>query len=122
MPYTIHQWPGSVQKDEIGALPPDASTAVLVMLRGMRTKGPFPEEYNIKALSNNLHGIRQANLKINKEQIRVLFSVYGNRIVVLHVFKKTSPQIEQRGYRKALNRKSAIEISLKGGGDVPAVH
>lgn len=48
--------------------------------------------------------------------------MYGNCIVVLHVFKKTSPQIEQRGYKKALDRKSAIEIVLKGGGDVPTVH
>jgi len=122
MPYTIHQWPGSLQKDEIDALPVDASEAVLVMLREMRARGPFLEEYKIKALPKKLHGLRQANLKINKEQIRVLFAVFDSKIVVLHAFKKTSPQVEQRGYRKALDRRKVVEKFLKGGDDVPTIH
>src|SRR5258707_11258737 len=122
MPYTIHQWPGSVQKDEIETLPLDASIAVLVMLRRMRVAGPFPEEYNVKALPRENHGLRQVNLRINGEQIRVLFSVYQTKIVVLHVFKKTSPQIEKRGYEKARDRKKTVETFLKGGTDVPTIH
>src|SRR5712664_474375 len=100
MGYEIKQWPASVQKSEIGALPLDAESAVLAMLREMKIRGPMPEEYKIKPLRGHLHGLRQANLKVNKEQIRVLFSVDGSRIVVFHVFKKTSPQVETRGYQK----------------------
>src|SRR4051812_22063102 len=105
MRYEIKQWPGSVQRSEIGALPSAAESAVLVMLKEMRRAGPMPEEYKIKPLKRHLHGLKQANLKVNNEHIRVLFSVYRSVIVVFHVFKKTSPQIEQRGYQKALDRK-----------------
>lgn len=116
MPYTVHQWPASIKKDEIDALPVAAATAVLVMLRVMRERGPRPEEYNVKPLSGRLHGLNQVNMKINKEQIRVLFSVYDKfQVVVFHVFKKTSPQIEQRGYDKALGRKRQAELFMARG-------
>ncbi|SRR5216684_913036 len=124
MPYNVHQWPASVQKQEIETLPNDAAEAVLVMLREMRRRGPRLEEYRIKPLPGRLHGLNQANLKINKEQIRVLFSVYESSIVVFHVFKKTSPQIERRGYDKALERKKTAEQLMEAGGvnNVPTLH
>jgi hypothetical protein len=56
-------------------------------------------------------------MKVNGEQIRVLFSVYAQCIVVFHVFKKTSPQIELRGYEVALQRKRTAEQILRGGAD-----
>jgi phage-related protein len=117
MPYTISQWSDSVQRKEIEGLPLDASNAVLVMLRTMRRDGPKPSGYKIKPLAKRLHGLSQANLKVNKEQIRVLFSVYGQRIVVLHVFKKTSPQAEQRAYQLALDRKKTVENVLQESAD-----
>jgi phage-related protein len=123
MPYLIQQWPDSVQRKEIDSLPLDASSAVMVMLREMRNRGPWPEEYKIKPLSGHLHGLKQANLKVNREQIRMLFSVYGLRIVVLHVFKKTSPQSETNGYKLALERKKNAEILSSGGSsDLTTIH
>lgn len=122
MGYEIKQWPGSVGKSEIGALPPDAESAVLVMLREMAKRGPMPEEYGIKPLKRHLHGLRQANLKVNREQIRVLFSVYDLQIVVFHVLKKTSPHVETRGYQKALERKKQAEAHMRDGNDIPTLH
>jgi phage-related protein len=122
MGYEIKEWPGSVGKSEIGALPPDAESAVLAMLREMKKRGPMPEEYKIKPLKRHLHGLKQANLKVNKEQIRVLFSVYGLQIVVFHVFKKTSPQVETRGYQKALERKKHAELLIGAGSELPTHH
>jgi phage-related protein len=66
--------------------------------------------------------LRQANLKVNNEQIRVLFSVYGSAIVVVHVFKKTSPQIEKRGYDKALNRKRQAEFMIGADDELPTLN
>ncbi|SRR6266545_104990 len=117
MPYETRQWPPSVQKDEIATLPGAAEAAVLVMLREMRRRGPWLEEYKIKPLPKRLHGLNQVNMKISGEQIRVLFSVYGNCVAVFHVFKKTSSQIEQRGYDLALARKKTAEQIVKGGVD-----
>jgi phage-related protein len=122
MSYEIKQWPGSVSKSEIGALPLAAESAVLLMLKEMAKRGPMPQEYGIKPLKNHLHGLKQANLKVNKEQIRVLFSVYGSQIVVFHVFKKTSPQVEKRGYQKALDRKKQAETLMGDGNDIPTIH
>jgi phage-related protein len=92
------------------------------MLKEMRRSGPMPEEYNVKPLPRHLHGLRQVNLKVNNEQIRVLFSVYGSVIVVFHVFKKTSPQIEQRGYQKALDRKKQAEFMIGAGDELPTLN
>ena len=123
MPYTIHCWPPTVQKDEIEGLPLEAQAAIAVMFREMRRRGARPEEYNIKPLAKRLRGLNQVNMKVNREQIRLLFSVYGTRIVVLHAFKKTSPQIEQRGYDKALARKKSAEQVMAGARDViPTIH
>jgi phage-related protein len=122
MGYEIKQWPGSVEKSEIRALPLAAESALLVMLREMRKCGPMPEEYNVKPLKKHLHGLRQVNLKVNNEQIRVLFSVYGSIIVVFHVFKKTSPQIEKRGYEKALSRKKQAEFMIGSGDELPTLN
>ena len=123
MPYTIHSWPPGLPKDEIEALPMEAQAAIAVMFREMRRRGPRPEEYNVKPLSRRLRGLNQANMKINREQIRLLFSVYGTRIVIFHVFKKTSPQLEQRGYDKALARKRSAESLMAGAQHViPTIH
>jgi hypothetical protein len=64
-------------RKEIEALPLAAQTAVLVMLREMRNSGPHPEAYSVKPLSRNLQGLTQANLKVRKEHIRVIYAVYG---------------------------------------------
>jgi len=122
MPFTVHQWPASLQRKEIDALPMGARTAVLVMLRAMERDGPHPEAFQTKPLGRHLQGISQANLKIQKEQIRVLYTVYGTRIVLLSVFKKTSPQLEQREYDAALNRKKTVDSIIASHGDVPLVH
>jgi len=123
MAFTIHQWPANIQRKEIEGLPSQAATAVLVMLRAMSTAGPQPEEYATKQLGKRLRGLIQANMRINKEQIRVLYAVFGNKIFVLHVFKKTSQQIEDRGYERAIGRKKTVEIMLAGGDDeFPAVN
>jgi phage-related protein len=123
MAYDIRQWPASIRKTAIGKLPGDAEAAVLVMLRAMRLRGPWLEEYTIKPLPRHLHGLNQVNMKVNGEQIRVLFSVYRWCIVVFHVFKKTSPAMEQRAYETALNRKKTAEQILAGGkNELPTVH
>ncbi|MGQ0443938.1 MAG: type II toxin-antitoxin system RelE/ParE family toxin [Beijerinckiaceae bacterium] len=123
MPFTIQQWPGSVQRKEIEALPIDAQAAVMVMLRTMRDAGPYPVEYKVKLLSRHLRGLIQANLKINKEQIRVLYPRYSLRIVVFHVFKKTSPQAESRGYELATARRKTFEAMLASNpDDFPIIH
>src|SRR5438132_9811885 len=123
MPYTIHCWPPGVQRDEIEALPVGAQAAIAVMFREMRRRGPRPEEYRVKPLSRQLRGLNQVNLKINREQIRLLFSVYATRIVIFHVFRKTSPQVEQRGYDKALARKKSAESVMAGVQNVvPTIH
>lgn len=123
MAYDLRQWPASVQKHEIRKLPEEAETAVLVLLRAMRERGPWLEEYIVKPLPGHLHGLNQVSMKVSGEQIRVLFSVYGKRIVVFHVFKKTSPQIQQRGYETALNWKKTAEQLLAGGkNELPTVH
>ncbi|WOH55296.1 type II toxin-antitoxin system RelE/ParE family toxin [Bradyrhizobium sp. BWC-3-1] len=121
MAYDIRQWPASVKK-EIADLPVAAEAAVLVMLREMRSSGPMPEEYKVKPLRSHLHGIKQVNMKINREQIRVLFMTTGPQIVLLHVFKKTSPQIETRGYDKALDRKAQVDEMMRSGYEPPAFH
>lgn len=123
MAYRIEQWPASVQKKEIEGLPPAARDSVLVMLREMRARGPILEEYKTKRLSDHLQGLTQVSMKINREQIRILYSVYGLQIVVFHVFKKTSPQVEQRGYKLALRRKKTAEAIIKDQSDaLPTVH
>lgn len=94
----------------------------MVMLRAMRSNGPMPEEYSVKPLRAHLHGIKQVNLKIKREQIRVLFMTAGQQIVVLHVFKKTSPQVETRGYEKALDRKAQVDEMMRSGYEPPTFH
>lgn len=115
MVYDLRQWPPSVQKDEIDKLPTDAVAAILVLFREMRKRGPKLEEYKYKPLPKHLHGLSQINMKINNEQIRILFAVYGQCIVILCAFKKTSPQIEKRAYQNALARKKAAESLMSGG-------
>lgn len=100
----------------------NARTAVFVMLREMQREGPHPSTYSTKPLPRHLHGLTQANLKINREQIRVIYAVYGTRIVVLSVFKKTSPQVERREYETALARKKTVEALIQGGEIVPTIH
>ena len=121
MAFTIHQWPPSLQRKEIEALPLAAQTAVLVMLREMRNSGPHPEAYSVKPLSRNLQGLTQANLKVRKEHIRVIYAVYGIQIVLVSVFKKTSPQLEKHQYKNALARKRTIESIIAGGESVPTI-
>ena len=123
MAFRIEQWPASVQKKEIEALPPAAAESVLVMLRAMRARGPILEEYKTKRLSGHLQGLIQVSMKINREQIRILYSVYGLQIVIFHVFKKTSPQVERRGYDKALKRKKTAKTIIKDkNDDLPTIH
>ena len=66
-------------------------------------------------------GINQVNIKVNKEQIRILFSVYDKNIVVWRVFKKTSPQIEHRAYELALSRKKQAEQFKVSGNELPTI-
>lgn len=122
MPYELLQWPSSVQTGEIDSLPLDAANAIMVLLRLMRTDGPKPKGYKIKPLPGKWHGLDQVNMKINKEQIRMLFSVYARKIVVFSAFKKTSPQIEKRMYQRALDRKKTAEIMLRSGDALPTIN
>jgi hypothetical protein len=121
MAFTIHQWPAGLQRKQIEALPLAAQTAVLVMLREMRNSGPHPEGYSVQPLSRNLRGLTQANLKVRKEHIRVIYAVYGIQIVLVSVFKKTSLQLEKNQYKNALARKRTIESIITGGENVPTI-
>ena len=123
MAYTILQWPASVQRKEINELPEDAAVAILVWLRAMARNGPILEEYKTKRLSDHLHGLIQLNMKINKEQIRVLYFVRSTQIVIVHAFKKTSPQIETKGYEVALDRMNTAKQVLRDKNVLPfAIH
>jgi hypothetical protein len=52
----------------------------------------------------------------------VLYVVYGTKIVVVSVFKKTSPQLEEREYKNALARKKTVDALIFGGGDGFTIH
>jgi mRNA-degrading endonuclease RelE of RelBE toxin-antitoxin system len=121
MAYEIRHWPASVQR-EIDGLGKGAVAFVLVMLRTMREKGPRPEVYGVKPLPGHLHGLNQVNFKIRREQFRILFSVYENRIVIFHAFKKTSRQSEKRAYEKTLKRKRDFELLPGGSSDNRTIH
>ena len=121
MPYELKQWPSSIQ-NEVEELPTEAKASVLVMLRGMSQRGPWLPEYKIKPLPRHLHGLNQVNLRNKKEQIRVLFFVSGNMVVIVRVFKKTSPQEEQQAYKLAAARMRTAKAILESGNGLPTIN
>lgn len=62
--------------------------------------GPFLTEKYTKKIRHNLYEIRITG----KEQIRVLYAVQGNQIILLHAFKKKTQKVPQKEISVALLR------------------
>lgn len=117
MAYDLKCWPDSVSRKEINDLPTGARAEVKVALRELQRFGPSPPARTVKNLGKAKDGLWQLNLKVNREQIRLLYFPWGGRIiVVLSVFKKTS-KLQQREYETAMQRKKEAERRLGNDDD-----
>jgi len=116
MPYELKYWPESIPKREIEALPTAARAELKAALLDLARFGPNPPARNVKNLGKANAGLWQLNLKVNKEQIRLLYFPWGGRIVVVvSAFKKTSKQLQEREYQTAMSRKKEAERRLSDG-------
>jgi hypothetical protein len=109
MPYTVCQWPKGVYPDEIRAECPEAEATIDVLIGKMRSAGPNPPGYQVKALGKKLGGLWQINLKVEKRQVRILYAPYPETIVIFRIHKKSSPQEQKRAYESAQKRKREYE-------------
>ena len=66
--------------------------------------GPFLTEKYTKKIRNDLYEIRITG----KEQIRVLYAVRGNKIILLHAFKKKTQKVPEKEIKVALLRLRAL--------------
>lgn len=62
--------------------------------------GPFLTERYTKKIRHDLYEIRITG----REQIRVLYTVRGNKIILLHAFKKKTPKVPQKEIEVASSR------------------
>ncbi|MCR6646486.1 MAG: type II toxin-antitoxin system RelE/ParE family toxin [Terricaulis sp.] len=127
MPYEVKCYPDSVGKKEIKGLPAEARAEVASVIRDLATYGPEPPAREAKTLKGkHLKGLWQLSLKVNKEQIRLVYFVWGETIiVVVSVFKKTSPQLQVREHSTAAERKKTAERILRNtqdGNDLTAIN
>ena len=125
MPYDLKQWPQSVYPGATAEFP-DAMPVIDVALQALRTEGPRPQGYEFKPLGKKKGGLWQINLRVKRQQIRILYAPYGQTIIVFHIHKKSSPQEQQRAYDKAMSRKRQAEQIMKDAGNthvgLPTVH
>ena len=116
MPYELFCWPASVSRKEIESLPASARAGVKLALSELARFGPNPSVRSVKNLGKKNDGLWQLSLKVDREQIRLLYFPWRNRIIVLvSAFKKTSPQLQQREYEAAVARKKEAERRLRDG-------
>ena len=113
MPHDIRQWPATVYPGELQAECPEAEADIDVLIRALRAEGPSPEGYNVKNLGKSKGGLWQANLRVEKRQVRILYAPFGNTIVLFRIHKKGSPQEQQRAYKLAMDRKQKYETFVK---------
>ncbi len=115
--YELNQWPESVYLDaEKGFMVAAIQAKVDLFLDSVRKEGPSPEAFSCKNLGKKLGGLWQANLKVNRLQIRVLYAPYRRKIVVFLIHKKTSKQEQERAYKLAMKRKAEVDPIMKKGG------
>jgi hypothetical protein len=105
----VKQWPNTVYPDEVNDECPEAKAVIAVLIRKMEDSGPSPEGYQVKNLGQKMDGLWQINLKVEKRQIRILYSPYGSVIVLFRIHKKSSPQEQTRAYELAKKRKREYE-------------
>jgi len=113
MPYALKQRPASVYPDEMRDECPEAEVEIDVLLQSMAQHGPSPPGYAIKTLGAQLGGLWQANLKIEKRQVRILYAPYGTDIVLFRIHKKSSPREQRRAYTLAMKRKAEYEEAVR---------
>lgn len=70
------------------------------MIDFIREYGPFLAGKYTKKLRGNLYELRITG----KEQIRILYGVRQERIILLHAFKKKTQKTPQKEIRTALSR------------------
>lgn len=113
MPYRLKCHPERVSTKEIEGLTKDLRIEVKAALLDLHRFGPQPEGRHVKPLGKKIGYLWQMNLKVNREQVRILYFPNGqDEIVVVSVFTKTSPQEEQREYGNAVARKAQAEAIL----------
>lgn len=113
MPYRLKCHPERVSTKEINGLAKDLKIEVKAALRDMQRFGPRPEGRDVKTLGKQIGQLWQMNLKVNREQIRILYFPNGTaEIVLVSVFTKTSPQEEDREYERAVRRRAEAEVIL----------
>ena len=115
MPYDAQHYPATVYPDEIVRECPEARPVIDVLIRRMREVGTQPDGYQVKNLGKRHGGLWQANLKVQKRQVRLLYAPYGAEIVIFRIHKKGSPQEQERAYALARTRKRDFETQRAGG-------
>lgn len=115
MAHTVRQWPDDVYPDEVRRECPEAEAAIDAFILELQSEGPSPAGAAVKALGKRVGGLWQANLRVKKRQVRILYAPYGEDIVLFHIHKKSSPQEQQRAYRTAMRRKDEYEAALRSG-------
>jgi hypothetical protein len=88
---------------------PDAKEAIDVALRDLAKYGPAPDGHAFKPLGEKKGNLWQINIRVLGRQIRILYSPYGDVIVIFRIHKKSSPQEQQREYELAMKRKREAE-------------
>jgi hypothetical protein len=112
MVHDVRQWPSSVYPGEVDAECPEARQIIDALILNLSRHGPSPDGYGAKTLGKKLGGLWQINLKVEKRQVRVLYSPYGNKIVLFRIHKKSSPQEQRRAYDLAIRRKTEYEAAM----------
>ncbi len=101
MAYDVLQWPGTIYPGEVDAECHEAREVIDVLLQAMGEHGPSPPGYRVKTLGKKLAGLWQIDLKVEQRQVRVLYSPYGQTVVLFRIHKKSSPQEQSRAYQLA---------------------
>ena len=120
MAYELKQWPADVYPDETEEFP-EAGADIDTALLELHRQGPSPLGYHVKSLGKTKNGLWQLNLKVQRNQIWILYAPYKDFIVVFKIHKKGSPREQQAAYQVATARKKAVENLLKRGMHVGAL-
>ena len=120
MKHELKQWPANVYPDGTEEFP-EAGADTDTALRELQRQGPSPLGYHVKSLGKTKNGLWQLNLKVQCNQIRILYAPYKDFIVVFKIHKKGSPREQQAAYQVATARKKAVENLLKRGMHVGAL-
>ena len=109
MAYDVRQYPKSVYPSEVQSECPEAETQIDVLIGKLKEFGPSPPGYSVKNLGKQKANIWQINLRAGKRQVRILYGVYGNKIIIFRIHKKSSPPEQKRAYELAVKRKKEYE-------------